>query len=85
MSPEEKATVAAALRILSKDNDALFAVHKAIEDEMVDLRDRGMMLGPSRNGMVIFDKDGTESAIIRMGTRMVSAMVMTELAKHLES
>lgn len=51
------------------DESALTAAHKAIEDVLIDFRDRRIgMLSPA-NGFVVREHDGTDSSIIRLGTR----------------
>jgi hypothetical protein len=51
------------------NEDALTAAHLAVENELVDLRDRRMWIGTYRNGFVINERDGEPSSIMRMGTR----------------
>jgi hypothetical protein len=51
------------------DQAALTAAHLAVEDELVEMRDAYMsVLGPA-NGLVIKNRDGSESSAMRMGTR----------------
>lgn len=51
------------------DKDALTVAHVAVEDELVDMRDRCMsVIGPA-NGFVIRSKDGQDNGILRLGTR----------------
>lgn len=51
------------------DPDALTAAHVAVEDRLIEMRDARMsVLGPA-NGFVVKEPDGTDSAIMRLGTR----------------
>jgi hypothetical protein len=67
------------------DEDALTAAHQAVEDELVDLRDRGMWAGLNRNGFVINERDGTPSSVMRMGTRYgltIAIRVYLDIIQH---
>jgi hypothetical protein len=51
------------------NQDALTAAHLAVEDELVEMRDARMsVLGPA-NGLIIKERDGSWSDVMRMGTR----------------
>ena len=51
------------------DQDALTAAHVAVEDELVEMRDSRMsVLGPA-NGLIIKERNGSWSDVMRMGTR----------------
>lgn len=50
------------------DQEALAAAHLAVEDMLVDLRERRISR-QARNGLVILERDGSESSAIRLGTR----------------
>ncbi len=51
------------------DSDALTQAHLAVENELIEWRDaRRSMLGCA-NGFVVRERDGSESSIIRLGTR----------------
>jgi hypothetical protein len=51
------------------NEDALTLAHVAIENTLVDLRDgRIFVMGPA-NGFVIRERDGSDSPIMRLGTR----------------
>lgn len=51
------------------NEEALTAAHLAVEDVLVDLRDRGIGLLGFGNGFVIRHRDGSDSDIMRLGTR----------------
>jgi hypothetical protein len=51
------------------DPDALTVAHVAVEDVLIELRDRRIgVIGPA-NGFVVRGKDGTQSGVMRLGTR----------------
>lgn len=51
------------------DQEALTAAHCAVETELVELRDsRISVFGPA-NGFVVSERDGSNSGIMRLGTR----------------
>jgi hypothetical protein len=51
------------------NEDALTAAHKAVEDVLVELRDRRISVLNRGNGFVCREYDGQESSIMRLGTR----------------
>lgn len=51
------------------DEDALTAAHLAVEDELINLRDRRIGILGRANGFVVREQDGTNSSIMRLGTR----------------
>lgn len=51
------------------DESALTAAHLAIEDTLVDLRDSRIGVLGRANGFVVNERDGSPSAIMRIGTR----------------
>lgn len=49
--------------------EALTKAHLAVEDVLIELRDARIgIIGPA-NGFVVRDADGTDSPIMRIGTR----------------
>jgi hypothetical protein len=51
------------------DERALTAAHKAVEDVLIEFRGARIgVLGPA-NGFVVREYDGTDSPIMRLGTR----------------
>lgn len=75
--------VAQALRQASADHELMTAMHVKIEDELIELRDMGILTA-NRNGLVVFDKDGEPSPVIRMGTRTAIIRILDVLADHLD-
>jgi hypothetical protein len=55
--------------IADVDEDALTAAHVAVEDVLIDFRDRRIGVLGFANGFVVREADGSESSIIRLGTR----------------
>jgi len=72
ISEEEVAAIRATIagsRELELDEKALTAAHLAIEDVLIEFRDlRVSVMGPA-NGFVVRERDGSESPIMRLGTR----------------
>jgi hypothetical protein len=66
--------------------EKLTAIHIAVENELIELRDMGVQLIYGNrfpaNGLVVREKDGSPSAIIRIGTRNAIAMILKESAKY---
>lgn len=51
------------------DQEALTRAHVAVENVLIQRRDdRISVLGPA-NGLVVKESDGTESSVMRLGTR----------------
>ena len=50
------------------DQDALTKAHVAVEEEVIDRRDRRIFVLHA-NGVVVREADGQDSSIMRMGTR----------------
>jgi hypothetical protein len=61
----------------------LTKMHLAVEDELIDRRDRLMSVMGPRNGLIVYNADGTFSTMMRMGTREAMEyaldVVLTEL------
>lgn len=56
-------------RLLSELTDEdYFRAHLALENELVEMRDSRMGLLGYGNGLVIRERDGKESSVIRIGT-----------------
>jgi len=51
------------------DERALTLAHKAVEDVLIEFRDSGIGVLGRANGFVVRHKDGTDSPIMRLGTR----------------
>ena len=53
--------------VMEPSNELLEIGRKAIEDELVEWRDNRLSMFTRGNGLVIREKDGTESSMIRFG------------------
>jgi hypothetical protein len=53
----------------SIDQSALTSAHRAIEDVLIAFRDDRISVLNRANGFVVREADGTESSIMRLGTR----------------
>lgn len=49
-----------------------------IEDELIDRRDSRIVILSRENGLVVREKDGTESSLIRMTTKEAIIIAITE-------
>ncbi len=72
------------VRSLADNPEALLAAHISLEDLLVDMRDSRMCLGMPANGLVIRERDGSDSVIIRIGTRDAVRFALIAIADHLE-
>lgn len=79
----------AVLRRIADDPELMTAVHLAVEDHLIELRDSGMIIGgPSglpANGFAVRNKDGSPSEIIRLGTRLGIQYALNALAARIDS
>lgn len=76
--------IAQQLRDASANRKLLTQLHLKVEDELIDRRDRGILMA-NRNGLVAFDRDSTPSPVIRMGTREAIVFVLQILAEHYDT
>jgi hypothetical protein len=77
--------LAASVRGLADDPEAMLAAHKAVEDVLIDLRDRRISVPSHGNGLVAREYDGKDSSIIRLGTREGIRIALQAIADHLET
>lgn len=70
------------LSYIANAPDLLEVARKAIEDELIERRDSriGMLRG---NGLVIREKNGNPSDIIRMGPEEAIQIGLEAIAKHI--
>ena len=86
MTKRYSAEVLEALREIANDHDLLWDVgRKEIEDALVDMRDSRMSLPLRNNGLVIKEKDGTDSHIIRLGPEMALGIGLKAIVDHLQN
>lgn len=67
----------------------LTAAHLALEDQLVEMRDDRMWVWiggrPPGNGLVIREKDGSDSHLIRIPTRMAIEMAIKAILERAET
>jgi hypothetical protein len=83
MSAGEK-TFADQIRGLAKNPELVEAVRKMMENELIDMRDRGMAFGLHANGLTVKNPDGSPSSVIRMGTGLSIVMILENVAAQLD-
>lgn len=71
------------LRGIAKRPELIRGAHIQIENELIDLRDRGMFIGTPANGLAVNYKDRT-SGPIRIGTHMAIKMILEALANQID-
>lgn len=67
------------------DETALEVARLAVEDALIDFRDSRISILGRGNGFVVREKDGTESGVIRLGTReglRIAIHAYLEAANH---
>ncbi len=73
------------IRAIADDKGLLEIGRKAIEDVLIDWRDSRLSELMRGNGLVIREKDGTDSPIIRMGPEIALRIGMRAIADALGS
>lgn len=73
------------LEAISNDDALLEVGRKAIEDLLIELRDQRICQPLRRNGLIIREKDGTESNIIRFGPETALRVGLKAIADHLKT
>lgn len=77
--------ISEALRKLAADHELLYNVpRREIENVLIDNRDSRISMLGRNNGLVVNEKDGTQSHIIRLGSEMAMSIGLRALADHLE-
>lgn len=78
-------TLAQGLRRLADEPETLWDVaRKAIEDQLIEYRDHGLMMPQRNNGFVIKFADSTPNSIIRFGPETGVRIALLALADHVE-
>jgi len=72
------------LRDLAKNPKLMEVGRKAIEDVLAEWRDMRTSEFTRGNGLVIREKDGSESSIIRMGSEVAVSIALKAIADHIE-
>jgi hypothetical protein len=67
------------------ENDELLEIgRKAVEDVLVDMRDSRLSIMGRNNGLIIRERDGSDSRIIRLGTEQALRIALKAIAAELE-
>lgn len=72
-----------ALAQVASDDALLEIGRKAIEDVLIDWRDSRMSVLGRGNGLVVCEKDGKQSNVIRMGPEDALRVGLRAIATHL--
>lgn len=84
----DKTVLVPAILAVAHDPEAITALAVKMEDLLVDFRDAGILAGGprgvARNGLVIFDRAGDPSPVIRLGTREAIQRVLEDAAEYLQ-
>lgn len=73
------------LEAISNDDALLEVGRKAIEDLLIELRDQRICQPHRRNGLVVREKDGTDSNVIRFGPETALRVGLKAIADHLKA
>lgn len=73
------------LERIADNTDLLEVGRKAVEDTLVEWRDRRISEFTRGNGLVIRERNGDESSIIRMGSEVAVKIALKAIAAHLRS
>ncbi len=57
---------------------------KAVEDVLIDMRDSRLSMVNRRNGLVVAEKDGSPSHIIRLGFEQAMRIGISAVMQHRE-
>jgi len=67
---------------ISEDRELMEIGRRAVEDQLIEMRDSGMFC-LRNNGLVCKHKDGSTSHIIRMGTDQAVVIALRAISEHL--
>ena len=71
------------IKAIANDKILLEVGRAAVEDMLIDWRDSRLSEAMRGNGLVIREKDGTESSTIRFGPETCIRIGLIAIAKHL--
>jgi hypothetical protein len=74
----------AIIRAIRDDPELMMAAHKAVEDVLIEFRDRRISAPLHGNGLVAREADGKDGSIIRLGAREGIRLALKAIADHLE-
>ena len=73
------------LNIIAEDKRLLEVGRKAVEDVLVDFRDNDISMFTRGNGLVVREKDGKDSSIIRLGPEDAIRIGLKAISKVMEA
>lgn len=76
--------IAAALQAVLDDALLIEAGRLEVENQLIEFRDDGMWEGFHNNGLVVKNRDGSESNLIRMGPAFGLRIALRGIIKELE-
>ncbi len=83
---DEAPTLSDQLREIADDEQVLWEVaRRAIEDRLVEYRDDRISMPLRNNGLVIKERDGQPSSVIRFGPEVGVRIALLALADHYEA
>ncbi len=69
----------------AQDDELLEIGRRAVEDQLIEMRDMRLALLMRNNGLVIKEKDGSNSYIIRMSTEQALRVALEAMARSLDA
>lgn len=72
------------LKELARNAELLDIGRRAVEDVLIEMRDARRALLGRGNGLVVRERDGKDSHIIRLGTEMALKIALEAIASHLD-
>ena len=79
MNPTKSKTLAE----VAEDDRLLEIGRKAVEDALIEWREDRLSQPLRRNGLVVYEKDGTPSSLIRFGTETAVRIALKAIAAEL--
>lgn len=67
---------------LSRNDELLEVGRRAVEDALIDMRDSRMSM-MRNNGLVVKERDGSPSSIIRLGTEQAISIALAAMAERM--
>lgn len=85
MKPKRKVRKPRDLKEIANNNELLEIGRKAIENTLIEFRDDRLSEFMRGNGLVIKEKDGTDSSIIRFGPETALRIGLLAIDEYLET
>lgn len=71
------------LKDIAQNPELMEIARQAVENELVELRDSRIGILGRGNGLVIREKDGSDSSVIRLGLEHALSIGLEAVAEHL--